>query len=716
MRLQPGILFAAIPLTSALADPPEAPAEGSAAGGGAPEPAVEQLADVIVTATRQESPRMDVPYSAERIPGSVLRREQMAASLPEALLRTPGVLVQQTSRGQGSPYVRGFTGFRNVALVDGIRLNNSTFRDGPNQYWSTVDALTMDALEVVKGPASVLYGSDAVGGAVNALMHAPQRPIGPGLDWSGSALYRFSSAERANVGRIEAEVAEAERWGMAVGFGRRVFDDLEGGDDVGRQLYTGYGQWDVDAKFEYLLRPETVVTFAYQRTEQDDVKRTHRTIYGLRWEGLVTGTDRRHEFDQLRQLTYARLNHVTDRGDEFTATVSWHVQDEDQFVERANRTTQKSVTDVDTVGVSLQGISPSPVGTWTYGVEHYHDFVDTSQTTYSTNGVLTATAIQGPVADDSTYALFGAFVQDEIPLGEQLKFTVGGRFTWAQADAGRLRDPVTGNATSFKDDWNNVVGSGRLLWQPTEDKSWSFYTGASQGFRAPNLSDLTRFDIARGNEIETAALNLKPEKFLSVELGAKTLHDRWDAEAALYHTFINDLIVRTPTGVKVNGADEVTKRNGSEGWVHGVELSGRVKLGGGVSLFAGGGWQEGEADYFPTSAAVSARAPLSRVNPLSGTLGLRWESVEAGFFAEVFGQAADRQDQLSPDDARDTQRIPPGGTPGWATLNLRAGYNWQSKVFVTAAIENILDEDYRLHGSGINQPGRDFRLSLEYRF
>jgi hemoglobin/transferrin/lactoferrin receptor protein len=95
---------------------------------------------------------------------------------------------------------------------------------------------------------------------------------------------------------------------------------------------------------------------------------------------------------------------------------------------------------------------------------------------------------------------------------------------------------------------------------------------------------------------------------------------------------------------------------------------------------------------------------------------LRWDAPRGGWFLEVFGRAAARQDRLSPDDRRDTQRIPPGGTPGWATLNFRAGWEWRRTLFVNAALENALDVDYRLHGSGFNQPGRDVRLQLEGRF
>ena len=111
------------------------------------------------------------PWSTKRIEVNDLRRR--ARSMPEALVGLPSVLVQKTALGQSSPYLRGLTGYHNVLLVDGIRLNHSAMRSGPNQYWSTVELLGADRIEVVRGPNGIIYGADAIGGVVNVLTDDP---------------------------------------------------------------------------------------------------------------------------------------------------------------------------------------------------------------------------------------------------------------------------------------------------------------------------------------------------------------------------------------------------------------------------------------------------------------------------------------------------------------------------------------------------------------
>src|SRR5688500_1690591 len=131
------------------------------------------LEETIVTATRIERTVFDVPYTAHVIGREDFIERRNVRTFPDALREIPGVMVQRTAYGQASPFIRGFTGFRTLALIDGIRLNNATFREGPNQYWGSIDQYTIDRIDVVKGPSSVLYGSDAIGGTVNAITRKP---------------------------------------------------------------------------------------------------------------------------------------------------------------------------------------------------------------------------------------------------------------------------------------------------------------------------------------------------------------------------------------------------------------------------------------------------------------------------------------------------------------------------------------------------------------
>ena len=107
-----------------------------------------ELPTVVVTATRDERALKDAPYSASIIPAEELRIDKAVRTVPESLQDEPGTMVQKTAHGQGSPYIRGFTSQRNLFMIDGVRLNNSVFREGPNQYWNTVDALGLNRIEL----------------------------------------------------------------------------------------------------------------------------------------------------------------------------------------------------------------------------------------------------------------------------------------------------------------------------------------------------------------------------------------------------------------------------------------------------------------------------------------------------------------------------------------------------------------------------------------
>ena len=677
-----------------------------------------RLPEVLVTATRTAEDSFALPYAADVVRAADLERK-MPRTTPEALRELPSVMLQKTSHGQGSPYLRGFTGFRTLMLVDGIRLNNSTFRDGPNQYWNTIDALSLDHLEVVRGPSSVMYGSDAIGGTVNAITKS-RRGYGEGFDWDGGALYRFASAEDSHIGHPEFSAHFDRDLGIHVGGSIKEFGDVRGGSAVGRQPHTGYREWDVDAKVDYFLTPDTRLVYGHQTVRLDDAWRTHATIYGILWAGTTRGSDRQRMFDQARDLDYLQFHAEKLEGfvEEVHASISRHYQGEVEDRIRSNGNRELQTVDVNTLGVSLQLESASRIGRWIYGVDYYRDWVESAYRGYNAAGDLTAVRVQGPVADDANYDLLGVFVENHLPLmDDRLELILGGRYTHAAAEARKVRDPFTAATISMSDAWDNLVGNARLSYQADEAGHWRIYGGIAQGFRAPNLSDLTRYDIARTSEQEIPASGLQPEYFVSPEVGVKLDHGPFAAEAAYFYTFVDELIVRVPTGTTTPGGDRiVNKQNSGAGYVQGVELTGSAKPHRDWTLWANFTWMRGELDAPIVAGGAEVSEPLSRLMPTTLNTGLRWQHPRGRVWAEFAATFAENQNRLATNDTLDTQRIPVGGTPGYAVYHLRAGWNPCPHTSLTVAVENLTNEDYRIHGSGVNEPGRNFIVTAEIRF
>lgn len=694
------------------------------------------LPPVIVTATLSDEELLEVPYTVSRVDAQRIQ-ELMPQSLSGALVNTPGVMLQQTAHGQGSPFIRGFTGFRNLALIDGIRLNNSVFRDGPNQYWGTIDAMSLQSIEVVKGQGSVLFGSDAVGGVVNAFTKGPvyrsptaptapagaksakgvqPQPVVPAGQYvTGNLAARYATAENSWMGRMEASLSEWEKYGLFVGVTGRTFGDIEAAD-LGTLPNTGYDELGIDVKLEYFLDPDTKLTVAHNDFHQQDVWRTHRTIYAVPFAGSEVGSELEHFFDQDRYLTYIRLNGKVESSwlDQYQITISHHLQSEERFRRRSGGRTDVEGFDVNTWGASVDLQSASPLGDLSYGGSYYYDDVASHRLSHS--GGQTTKAIQGPVGDDSAYHLVAGYLQDRIDLSDRVELILGGRYTHAEADVGRAEDPVSGKVISGSDSWDDVSGSARVQWTLDQQRSWRVFVGSSQAFRAPNLSDVSRFDIARSDEIEVPAAGLNPEKFLSSEVGVSWEGDHSSLSLAYFYTDIQDMIVRTPTGRIVDGSREVTRANGGDGYMQGIELGLNVSLTDNWKLFGNLTWQDGEVEGFPTSRRVMEEEAISRLMPLTGLAGLRWESDSQRYWLEGTVQMVDDATRLSSGDRGDTQRIPPGGTPGYTVATVRGGWQATDALTLTAAIENFTDEAYRVHGSGVNEPGINFIFGAKLSF
>lgn len=668
---------------------------------------IEQLPEFVVTADRAATLWVDVAAAAESISAEALE-EGAVRTLPEALGETAGVSVQKTSYGQGSPYLRGFTGFRTLLLVDGIRLNHPAFREGANQYWNTVDSTSLESLEIVRGAGSVLYGSDAVGGTVQALTRSPEFAAEGQTLATGRLFTRASTAERSLTGRAEGTLSEG-RCALLAGVTGKTFGDLEGGKDTGRQRKTGYDELDYDVKLRLKLDDDRELTLAYQNVAQDDIWRTHRTPYGVSYHGTAVGSEPRHVFDQNRQLAYARYLDAapTRLYDRLTATAYWQNQSEDKDVVKKDGAHSTDGFDIDTYGALSELQKDTGFGLLVYGAEWVHDVVDSYRTTYSAVRA-PKHAIQGPVGDDADVDTAAAFAEHRTPLDDRWTATPGARLTWVQADVGRYEDFTQSPhaPASLSRDWTDLCGSFKLARRMLDDESWSLYGSVAQSFRAPNLSDLTRFDDARSGDIEIPSPDVDPEHFVTGELGSRVDTGALQWHAAYFYTWIDGLILRAPTGV----GTEYTKDNGGDGYVHGFETTLVCGLGAGWSTRNGFTWMEGYSDN-----ADGLTEPV-RTMPLTVFSALRRTSTGGRLWIEAGVKGADKEDRLTAADKSDTQRIPPDGTPGYAVCNLRAGWRATDLLTLGAAVENVLDADYRVHGSGSNEPGRNLVVTASCVF
>lgn len=645
-------------------------------------------------------------------------------SMAEALSSIPSIMVQKTSLGQSSPYIRGLTGYHNLLLVDGIRLNHSAMRSGPNQYWSTVEAFGTNQIELVRGSNGIIHGADAIGGVVNIVSKEPVFSDYKVLK-SGNFLGRLSSAEGSWMAALKGSVSSS-KWFGEISHAERSFGDLKAGKEIGKQSNTGYDSRGTNFRVARKLSQDAKAIFGVQQTFMNDVPRTHKTTDGLTWMGLSPGSERWRRLDQQRNLYYGKLK-WQDLGGAFdsgiiTLSLHQHEQERNRMKERTSGG-DFQFFDLKDIGINARFETDDLWGgILSYGVEWHRESLLSGGYKFDDNEIKLSDLVQGPLAADAHYNRLAFYLNDSVKFESGWTLEPGIRFATIRAELDRYylkNNDVSTVQNSETKNYDELIGSIRASKNFGADKF--FFVGLSQGFRPPSLYDLTSTDET--SAIEKPNTKLEPEKFLQAEIGTRISAGDWSFFSSYYYTWINDMIMRSPIET---GKSNVLKANG-DGYIQGVEIELSYDWTQSWKSDIRLSWMDGKIEQLLDNNATGTVSidgrnysptdrSITRLMPPQIYFSTRFTPQNSNWWAEFSALAVSKADKLSLKDETDGSRIPKDGTPSYLTFGIRGSRKLTKNSSLYIGIENLSDEDYRVHGSGLNGSGRNFIVSLSNRF
>ncbi|MFA5859690.1 MAG: TonB-dependent receptor [Elusimicrobiota bacterium] len=672
-------------------------------GAGLSELINDNVPHVVITATRTSEPAADTSKPVYTVTSKEIS-EGNTRTITEIVKTLPGVFMQKTTHGHGSPVIRGFIGRENLILIDGVRLNNSTFRSGPVQYMNTVDSSLIDRLELTRGPSSVLYGSDALGGVINIITKSPASI--PGLRTTTSV--RYNSADNGISTRAELN-GGFDKLSFLMGGTYKNLNDLRAGGSFGVESPTGYSDANGDAKVVYQISDKQKVAVSYQHTNQFNVPRYEKYTGVTRIFHGTGGYDKFVYNPQIRQLGIVQYDYETPNPflDNISAKISYHRQYEGSQQQKTGSTKVAEYEDTgDTLGTVFQLVSLLSSHKLVYGLEYYNDTVVSQYSEFNTQtGVRAEIPANSTFPDGSKYSSFGMFIEDQWKVLPMLKLVPGVRYSMFEYNTVLRNTPLNGN---LAETFSNFSGSLGAVYNLTA--LLNLCANVSQGFRAPNLDDVATLRTTNQG-IDVPSYGLKPEKSNTYEIGIKAKPGQFNWSAFYYYSDITDKIDRkrgTYNGANtINGIQVYQKFNIGSAKLQGVELDGQWYL---DNLF---NWSLSGMLTYTDGWNITDSEPLMRIPPVNGMLSIRYDPVH--WWIEPYIRFADKQDKLSSRDKEDP-RIDPNGTPGWVTYNLRGGWKINRTFALTCGIENILDTGYREHGSGVDSPGVSVQLGLDAKF
>lgn len=716
------------------------------------------LDEVVISANRIAEQRRTVAQQIFVIRPSTIKAFN-AQTTADLLQNTGFVAMQRSQQGGGSPLLRGFEASRVLLVVDGVRMNNAIFRAGHLQNVLRVDNNNLDHAEVLLGPSSTVYGSDALGGVVHFYTRNPELAInGNKNNTKGEGFVRLGSVNDEKTFHFDVNVAD-DRLGSFTSFTISDFGDLRMGknnnpnldqpfglrnqyvvrapDNAGDllvdnadplvQKFSGYRQWDLLQKFLYKASDKVSHVLNFQLSGTNNIPRYDRlTDPGANATGLSFAEWNYGPEKRLMGSYTLKVNDLGKWADGLTATASYQDIEESRITRRFNNNNRDSrVENVSVFGLNLDFNKDIKGHKIRFGFDgQYNVLKSRANRTDITSGAITSRDTRYPDGDN-VMGLYAIYVTHTKELTKNLFINDGVRLGYSNLYSTFI------NREFFAFPFNsisqeNLYASGNLglVYTPS---LWKFSLMGSSGYRVPNFDDLakvfeqtSRGDVNTAGKLTVPNSNLKPEKTINVDVSASYLFSSVARlEAVGFYTKLFDATVIRPdtyngqSTIIYNGfpANVQSSQNASEAYIYGYTLSGRYDV---TKAFSVSGSYN--FTYGRVLNPSSTETPLDHIAPAFGRGGVLYTSKK--WRAEVFTNFSLEKSlgDYSSSGEDNLQYATPTGMPGWYTINLRGSYEINKIFLLQAGVDNLMDIQYRTFASGINSPGRNIFGTLRIRF
>lgn len=709
---------------------------------------VYDASQVVVSASRWQERASTVSREIITITPAQINRNNPATTA-DALALTGMVHVQKSQLGGGSPMLRGYAANTVLLVVDGVRMNNAIYRAGNLQNSITIDPLALESAEVLFGPGSVQYGSDALGGA---MVFRTRRPTFADNDTSmlygGSAMLRYNSSMNSLAGSVAVDIGN-DRLASTTVISYSYFDDLRGGanfmsaypdfgkrpwyveringkdsivanDNVAVQVPTGYTQVNILENLQWKISHDASIEYSGLFTTSTDIPRYDRLVETRNSLPRFAEWYYGPQLWTMHSLTY-RESHLYGIADDISITGSFQYYSEQRndrpFNDDRLRTQDESVL-IGSLNADLRkrlGGSNSTETDLYYGIEAYiNDVTSKAQRENIVTNEITSANTRYPDGDNTIMSA-AAYAQLRHGFSSSLTGAAGVRFTWYD-----LSSTVSDSNSPFPSNLglttSAITGSVGLTWIAAP---WiTLHTNLASGFRAPNLDDIAKvFETGPGMLIIPNA-DLDPEYNTTIEGGVqwRPATDITFDVNGFYTWAIDAIEVRPAT---INGQDTIDL-GGIPTAIYANTNIGQAIITGATAMLNARAvedlWITATASY-TYGRDTQNDAPISHIPPAFGSVRLMWKQPTWSIGASFWWAAAQTFDQIPNDDeVKVGINYTEDGTPAWRRLDVSGSFRPMSSMELIVGIENLFDLNYHTFASGISAPGRSVVASVRWSF